>query len=105
MTELSKYIGNDVDLPGTGDGCGPPEIGYMCVITLVLSLHRLTSYRSRLLLAYHWDRYGQYKRINQHCGQLGKGLLWGGSPAYVHAQVRAISSPPHLPVLLVRIQT
>ena len=26
--------------------------------------------------------YGQYKRINQHCGQFGKGLLWGGSPAY-----------------------
>ena len=34
-----------------GDGCGPTEIGYM---------------------------YGQYKRINAHCGQLGKGLLWGG---------------------------
>jgi hypothetical protein len=30
--------------------------------------------------------YGQYKRINQHCGQFGKGLLWGGSPAYT--QVR-----------------
>lgn len=38
MTELSKYIGNDIDLPGTGDGCGPPEIGYMCVITCVYSL-------------------------------------------------------------------
>lgn len=51
------------------------------------------------------DRYGQYKRINQHCGQLGKGLLWGGSPAYVHAQVRAISPSPPPPVLIVRIQT
>lgn len=55
MTELSKYIGPDVDLPGLGDGVNAPEIGYM---------------------------YGQYKRINQHCGQFGKGLLWGGSPAY-----------------------
>ena len=37
---------------------------------------------------YTYDRYmyGQYKRINQHCGQFGKGLLWGGSPAYT--QVR-----------------
>ena len=42
-----------------------------------------------LYLAPVRGRYGQYKRINQHCGQLGKGLLWGGSPAYVHAQVSA----------------
>ena len=55
MTELSKYIGPDVDLPGLGDGCGTSEIGYL---------------------------YGQYKRVNQHCGQVGKGLLWGGSPLY-----------------------
>lgn len=30
--------------------------------------------------------YGQYKRINQHCGQFGKGFLWGGSPVYIQAQ-------------------
>lgn len=30
--------------------------------------------------------YGQYKRINNHCGQTGKGLLWGGSP--VHQQAK-----------------
>lgn len=59
MTEMSKYIGPDVDLPGLGSGVGAPEIGYL---------------------------YGQYKRINQHCGQLGKGLLWGGSPVYQQAQ-------------------
>lgn len=58
MTELSKYIGADVDLPGIGQGCAAAEIGYM---------------------------YGQYKRINQHCGQVGKGLLWGGMPAYQQA--------------------
>eukprot|EP00596_Hydrurales_sp_CCMP1899_P002281 CAMPEP_0119051166 /NCGR_PEP_ID=MMETSP1177-20130426/72871_1 /TAXON_ID=2985 /ORGANISM="Ochromonas sp, Strain CCMP1899" /LENGTH=505 /DNA_ID=CAMNT_0007030283 /DNA_START=119 /DNA_END=1636 /DNA_ORIENTATION=- len=58
MTELSKYIGTDVDLPGLGEGVNATEIGYM---------------------------YGQYKRINQHCGQFGKGLLWGGSPAYKEA--------------------
>ena len=48
---LLALLGPDEDLPGMGDGCGPTEIGYM---------------------------YGQYKRINAHCGQLGKGLLWGG---------------------------
>ena len=51
MTELSKYIGPDVDLPGLGDGVSSQEIGYM---------------------------YGQYKRINSNCGQIGQGLLWGG---------------------------
>jgi glutamate dehydrogenase (NADP+) len=65
MTELSKYIGPDIDLPGMGEGCGPTEIGYL---------------------------YGQYKRINQHCGQNGKGLLWGGSPGpAVHAQGMGIA--------------
>jgi glutamate dehydrogenase (NADP+) len=29
--------------------------------------------------------YGQYKRINEHYGQFGKGLLWGGSPMYTQA--------------------
>lgn len=59
MTELSKYIGPDVDLPGLGEGVGAIEIGYL---------------------------YGQYKRINHHCGQFGKGLLWGGHPAHLQAQ-------------------
>lgn len=27
MTELSKYIGTDIDLPGLGEGCGPAEVG------------------------------------------------------------------------------
>ena len=27
MTELSKYIGPDVDLPGMGEGVTPNEIG------------------------------------------------------------------------------
>jgi len=58
MTELSKYIGPDVDLPSLGEGVTREEIGYM---------------------------YGQYKRINQHCGQLGKGLLWGGTPVHIQA--------------------
>jgi glutamate dehydrogenase/leucine dehydrogenase len=61
MTELSKYIGPNTDFPSMGDGVGPVEIGYL---------------------------YGQYKRINSHCGQIGKGLLWGGYP--VHQQVRRI---------------
>jgi len=55
MTELAKYVGPDSDLPGLGDGVSPAEIGYL---------------------------YGQYKRIHQHHGQLGTGLLWGGAPAY-----------------------
>lgn len=58
MTELSKYIGHEVDLPGMGDGCTPVEIGYM---------------------------YGQYKRINEHYGRVGRGLLWGGTPRQMQA--------------------
>jgi len=58
MTELSKYVGPDMDLPGIGEGVGPTEIGYL---------------------------YGQYKRINHHHGQFGTGLLWGGAPAYTPA--------------------
>jgi len=54
MTELSKYIGPNVDLPGIGEGVTDTEIGYL---------------------------YGQYKRINSHYGQFGSGLLWGGAPA------------------------
>lgn len=30
--------------------------------------------------------YGQYKRINHHCGQSGSGLLWAGKPDYIQAQ-------------------
>ena len=59
MTELSKYAGIDSDLPGMGRGVGPVEIGYL---------------------------YGQYKRINNHYGQIGKGLLWGGYPVHYQAQ-------------------
>eukprot|EP01038_Epipyxis_sp_PR26KG_P004966 gene4966-6941_t len=59
MTELSKYIGSSVDYPAIGEGCTSSEIGYL---------------------------YGQYKRINQHCGQIGEGLLWGGYPQYEQAQ-------------------
>lgn len=59
MTELSKYIGPEVDLPGLGEGVSATEIGYM---------------------------YGQYKRINHHCGQFGQGLLWGGNPVHMQAQ-------------------
>eukprot|EP00981_Chlorochromonas_danica_P012834 scaffold5444_cov181-Ochromonas_danica.AAC.15 len=59
MTELSKYIGPETDYPSMGEGVGAAEIGYM---------------------------YGQYKRINNHCGQIGKGLLWGGLPVHEQAQ-------------------
>ncbi len=59
MTELSKYIGPDIDLPGIGEGVTLSEIGYM---------------------------YGQYKRINAHCGRQNKGLLWGGAPQHIQAQ-------------------
>ena len=60
MTELSKYIGLDVDLPSLGDGATEREIGYL---------------------------YGQYKRLTHHHGRPGHGLLWGGNPsAYISAQ-------------------
>ena len=60
MTELSKYIGPDVDLPSLGDGATEKEIGYL---------------------------YGQYKRLTHHHGRPGRGLLWGGDPSsYINAQ-------------------
>lgn len=59
MTELSKYIGPNFDLPGLGEGVSSMEMGYM---------------------------YGQYKRINQHYGQVGKGILWSGHPEHETAQ-------------------
>lgn len=56
MTELSKYIGKDVDVPAGDIGVGAREIGYM---------------------------YGQYKRLTGlYEGVLtGKGLAYGGSLA------------------------
>lgn len=56
MTELSKYIGADIDVPAGDIGTGAREIGYM---------------------------FGQYKRIkNVYEGVLtGKGLSYGGSLA------------------------
>ena len=56
MTELSKYIGADVDVPAGDIGVGAREIGYM---------------------------FGQYKRLrNEFTGVLtGKGLTYGGSLA------------------------
>jgi glutamate dehydrogenase (NADP+) len=54
MTELSKHIGEDTDVPAGDIGVGGREIGFM---------------------------YGQYKRLkNNFTGVLtGKGLTWGGS--------------------------
>jgi glutamate dehydrogenase (NADP+) len=54
MTELSKHIGPDTDVPAGDIGVGGREIGYL---------------------------FGQYKRIrNEFTGVLtGKGLNWGGS--------------------------
>ncbi|NLU37317.1 MAG: NADP-specific glutamate dehydrogenase [Bacteroidales bacterium] len=54
MTELSKYIGADTDVPAGDIGTGGREIGYM---------------------------FGQYKRLrNEFVGVLtGKSLEWGGS--------------------------
>lgn len=54
MTELSKYIGADMDVPAGDIGVGGREIGYM---------------------------YGQYKKVTGlYEGVLtGKGLTWGGS--------------------------
>ncbi|EGD46553.1 Glu/Leu/Phe/Val dehydrogenase [Ruminiclostridium papyrosolvens DSM 2782] len=60
MTELSKHIGADTDVPAGDIGTGAREIGYM---------------------------YGQYKRLrNEFTGVLtGKGLTWGGSLARTEA--------------------
>ena len=60
MTELSKYIGADVDVPAGDIGTGAREIGYM---------------------------FGQYKKIQGTFeGVLtGKGLTWGGSLARTQA--------------------
>ena len=58
MTELSKYIGPEVDMPSMGVGCGQHEIGYL---------------------------YGQYKRIHQGGSQRGSGLLWGGDVPWPQA--------------------
>ena len=60
MTELSKHIGPDTDVPAGDIGTGAREIGYM---------------------------YGQYKRLhNEVTGVLtGKGLTYGGSLARTEA--------------------
>ena len=60
MTELSRHIGADTDVPAGDIGTGAREIGYM---------------------------FGQYKRIkNMYEGVLtGKGLTWGGSLARTEA--------------------
>ena len=60
MTELSKHIGADTDVPAGDIGVGGREIGFM---------------------------YGQYKRLrNEFTGVLtGKGLGWGGSLARTEA--------------------
>jgi glutamate dehydrogenase (NADP+) len=60
MTELSKHIGPDTDVPAGDIGVGGREIGYM---------------------------FGQYKRLNNNfTGVLtGKGLTWGGSLARTEA--------------------
>ncbi len=60
MTELSKHIGADTDVPAGDIGTGAREIGYL---------------------------YGQYKRLrNEFTGVLtGKGLDWGGSLARTEA--------------------
>jgi len=60
MTELSKHIGEDTDVPAGDIGVGGREIGFM---------------------------YGQYKRLkNNYVGVLtGKGLTWGGSLARTEA--------------------
>ena len=54
MTELSRHIGQDTDVPGSGLGVGAREIGFL---------------------------FGMYKRqANEFTGVLtGKGLQWGGS--------------------------
>ena len=60
MTELSRHIGADTDVPAGDIGTGAREIGFM---------------------------YGQYKRLrNEFTGVLtGKGLQWGGSLARTEA--------------------
>jgi glutamate dehydrogenase (NADP+) len=60
MTELSRHIGPDTDVPAGDIGVGGREIGYM---------------------------FGQYKKIkNEFTGTLtGKGLNWGGSLARTEA--------------------
>ena len=60
MTELSKHIGADTDVPAGDIGVGAREIGFM---------------------------FGQYKRLrNEFTGVLtGKGLTWGGSLARTEA--------------------
>ena len=72
MTELSKYIGPDQDLPGVGTGVGAKEIGYL---------------------------YGQYKRTSIHHAQKGKGLLWGGTSSFFYPPTHPLTQRPPLDVI------
>lgn len=56
MTELQKYVGDDIDVPAGDIGVGSREIGYL---------------------------FGQYKRLNSYKNGVltGKGLTYGGSLA------------------------
>lgn len=56
MTELQKYVGDDIDVPAGDIGVGAREIGYL---------------------------FGQYKRLNSYKNGVltGKGLTYGGSLA------------------------
>lgn len=58
MTELSKYIGPDLDLPSMGQGVGAVEMGYL---------------------------YGQYKRLGMSLSRKSSGMLWGGRPLWPEA--------------------
>ena len=56
MTELSKYIGPDVDLPGLGDGVNAPEIGFvltLLIYLLCLLFMRLHTKISTFVGSYH----------------------------------------------------
>ena len=63
MTELSKYVGPDRDLPSMGVNVGAAEVGYL---------------------------YGQYKRTTEHYARHGRGILWGG--ALPHPEVFGYSA-------------
>ena len=75
MTELSKYIGPDVDLPGR-------EYIYIYMYTTVSLIWLLLGMGDGVTSVETGYLYGQYKRINEHYGQMGQGLLWGGNPEY-----------------------
>ena len=71
MTELSRHIGPDTDVPAGDIGVGGREIGFL---------------------------FGQYKRLrNEYSGVLtGKGLSWGGSSAADEAFINAKGEKGHM---------